>query len=113
MEKSALFTDRLPHAEIPIDGVGTITIRALNRAELLLASKGIDEDDPHRVLKMERRMLSMALTDPVISEKDAERWQLASKAGEIKPVMEMINQLSGIGSPDAVKEQYKSLPGES
>jgi hypothetical protein len=108
MEKTALLTERLPRDEVEIKGVGTVTVRGLSRYELLLAGKGQNDD----VAAMERRMLSMALVDPEMSEDDVAAWQKCSPAGEIMPIVNKINELSGVGR-EAQKEAYKSLRDES
>lgn len=116
MDKSALFGGTLPTEEIEIPGKGTITVKALNRYEMLTANKGIDDNDPERGFKIEQRMLSYALVDPKITVKDAERWQRSAPAAEITPVLNAINRLSGVSQdPKAnpVKEAYKSVPDES
>lgn len=105
MDKATLTTRRVPTAELEIPGVGTITVRGLTRAELLLAGKNTDD-----TATMERRMLAFAMVDPEMSEKDVEAWQKASPAGEIGPISKKVNELSGLG--DAAKEAYKSLRGE-
>lgn len=108
MDKAALFADRLPREDVEIPGVGTVTVRGLSRAELLLAGKLSDQG----AAAMERRMLAFAMVDPEMSEGDVERWQGACPAGEIQPIVAAVNRLSGIGK-DAEKEAYKSLRGES
>lgn len=104
MDKEALFAARLPEADVEIPGVGTVRVRGLSRHEMLTAgrseSKGVEA--------MERIMLSYGMVDPQLGEDDVARWQKASPAAEIMPVVSKINELSGIGR-DAQKEAYKSL----
>lgn len=107
MEKAKLFEDLIPREDIEIPGRGTITVRGLSRIELLLAGKLSDEG----AAAMERRMLAFAMVDPEMTEEDVKRWQNASRAGEIQPVIAKVNELSGIGK-DAQKEAYKSLREE-
>lgn len=78
-------------AEVEIEGVGTITIRGLSRAEYLSVQ---DQSDP---LKAERRTLSRAMVDPVMTEADIAAWQKASGPMEINAVAMKVNELSGIG----------------
>lgn len=116
MDKATLFGSQLPTEEIDIPGKGVITVKALNRYEMLMCSRGIDDNDPERGIKIEQRMLAAGLLDPKISVKDAERWQRAAPAAEITPVLNAINRLSGVSQdPKAnpVKEAYKSAPDES
>jgi hypothetical protein len=107
MDKNALLTERLPRGEVEIPGVGAVTVRGLSRYELLLAGKGQED-----VTVMEQRMLSMGMVDPEMTEQDIAEWQKCSPAGEIMPVVALINELSGVGR-DVQKEAYKSLRDES
>jgi hypothetical protein len=93
MDKSALTAPRVPTGEVEIPGVGTITVRGLTRFELLLAGKTGGDD----AALMERKMLAFAMVDPEMSEKDVEAWQKASPAGEMMPVVNLVNRLSGVG----------------
>ncbi len=108
MDKSQLTAQTLPAGTVDLDGVGTVHVRGLSRFELLLAGK-VGGDD---VALMERKMLSMAMVDPEMTEKDVEAWQKNSPAGQIAPVVAKVNELSGVGQA-ASKEAYKSLRGES
>lgn len=108
MDKSALLTERLPRDTVPIEGVGTVTVRGLSRYELMLAGKGAENEDP---IKVEQRMLAMAMVDPKMSEEDIVVWQKNSPASEMNPVIEKMNELSGV-TKGAQKGAYKSLPDE-
>lgn len=105
MDKSQLISQSVPEGTVDIPGVGEIRIRGLSRYELLLAGK-IDD-----TLLMERKLLSMAMLDPKMTEKDVEAWQKASPAGQIAPVVAEVNRLSGV-SRQAEKEAYKRLRDE-
>lgn len=104
MDKSVLTGDRVTArtAEVEVEGAGTITVRALSRAEMIEAQK--HESNP---LRQERYILSCAMVDPAMREDDVAAWQKASPAGEINAVAMVVNELSGIG-PNAAKLAYKS-----
>lgn len=108
VDKAALLTERLPRGEVEIPDVGTVTVRGLTRFELLLAGKIADGD----VATTEQHMVSMGLVDPELTPAEVEQWQKCSPAGEIAPVVAMINELSGV-TREAQKEAYKSVRGES
>lgn len=102
MDKNALFKPRLAEADVEIEGVGTVRVRALNRGEVLLIQS----------LKVgraaaEQRMLSFGMVDPALSEAEVVQWQQASPAGEIEPVSDKIAELSGI-TKDAAKSDVQS-----
>lgn len=92
MDKSALLTERLPREEVPIPGLGTVTVRGLSRYELHLVNKGTDE-----AAVIERRMLAHAMVDPELTVDDVEQWQRCSAAGELTLVTEAVQRLSGLG----------------
>lgn len=92
MDKSALLADRVSDktAEVEIEGVGTVTVRALSRWEMIQGGKLED-------LAQERFILSKAMIDPPMGEHDVAEWQKCSPPGEINKVATVVNQLSGIG----------------
>jgi hypothetical protein len=92
VDKSALLADRVSDktAEVEIEGVGTVTVRALSRWEMIQGGKLED-------LAQERFILSKAMIDPPMGEHDVAEWQKCSPPGEINKVATVVNQLSGIG----------------
>lgn len=93
MDKSALTADRVTGrtAEVEIEGLGPVTVRALSRMEMMISGK-IDDS-----VKQERFILSKAMVDPEMTEEDVAAWQKASIPGEINAVAGKVNELSGIG----------------
>lgn len=85
--------------ELPRLGL-TVTVRALTRAEAMrVVGRPMDPDE------MERALLVMALTFPSLNADEVRQWQKASPAGELQPVVEAIQDISGLGAADtAVKE---------
>lgn len=93
MDKSALLADRVSDktAEVEIEGVGTVVVRALSRHEMIQGGK-IDDS-----AAQERYVLSRAMVDPPMGEHDIAAWQKSSIPGEINKVAMKVNELSGIG----------------
>jgi hypothetical protein len=93
VDKAQLLAPRLDQGEVEIPGVGTVTVRALSRFEMLsverLQSKG--------TLVYERAVLALGMIDPALTEDEIAQWQKVSPAAEINVVAARINQLSGIG----------------
>ena len=111
MDKDLLLKPRLAEDDIEIPGVGTVRVRALSRAEVLLVRKATDNADSidgPRVLVLERKMLAAAMVDPVLTEAEVGRWQQASAAGELEPVTTRIQQLSGL-LPESAKAVYQEF----
>ncbi len=114
MDKELLFKPRLNEADVEIPDVGTVRVRGLSRAEVLLVRKATDNEhvDGPRALVLERKMLAAAMVDPPLTEAEVGRWQEASAAGELGPVVQKVQELSGMAD-DAPKEAYKSVRGGS
>lgn len=108
MDKSKLLGQGLPEEDLEIEGVGTIRIRALSRYEIMVAGKA----NPDDVLAMEQQMLSIAVLDPKLTEKEVAQWQKSSPLGQVQEVIQAINRLSGV-TKDSQKEAYKSLREDS
>ena len=101
-DKELLFKPRLLEADVTIPGVGTVRVRALSRAEAMAAQNLTGTE------AIERRMLSLAMVDPELTEEEVGRWQKASTAGELEPVTNKVTELSGM-TDDAAKGAYKEF----
>lgn len=91
IHKERLLTARLAERDVAIEGVGTVRIRALTRAQAL----SVRNVELERA-ELERRLLSWAMVDPELSEDEARAWQEASPAGELEVVTDAIAELSGM-----------------
>lgn len=101
-DKDLLFKPRLPEADVEVPGIGTVRVRALSRAEAMLVRKA------DGTAAVERKMLALALVDPVLTESEVGRWQKASIAGELEPVTDKVSELSGM-TQGAAKEAYQEF----
>lgn len=90
MDKEALFTPRCPEEDIDIPNVGTVRVRGLTRVESLLISEMKGN------AATERRVISLAMVDPPLTEAEVGQWQKASVAGELQAVAEVVQRLSGL-----------------
>jgi hypothetical protein len=104
MDKSQLLASRVGAEPYEIPGQGTITIRGLSREQMHEAGTHVDEG----VAGMEAAMLAHGLVDPELTVDEARQWQANSPAGEIQPIVERINVLSGVAGASQ-KEAYKSV----
>lgn len=106
MDKAKLLDQiGLPEDEVELEGIGTVRVRALSRYEILLANKGVADDD---VVTMEQNMLAMAMLDPQMTKADIGKWQKISPIGQMQAVVAKVNELSGVGE-GVQKEAYKSI----
>lgn len=106
MDKELLFRPRLPEADIEVPGIGTVRVRGLNRIEAMHVQAA---DGPEAT---ERRIMTLGMVDPELTEAEVGQWQKASAAGEIEAVSSKIAELSGM-LPGADKTAYKSVPDGS
>ena len=104
MEAADLFKAKLREAQVEVEGVGTITVKALNRATAMKIA-GIDN-----LATMEHWALVGGMVDPPISMKDAKRWHEEAPSYVIEPVINKILELSGM-IEGAEKEATKRFPG--
>lgn len=103
-DRERLLKSRLPERDIDLDGVGTIRVRGLSRAEVL-ACHGKERDE------LEPLLLATAMVEPALTEDDIVTWRQAATTNEIKAVLDVVWDLSGLGE-GAAKATYKSLPEE-
>lgn len=99
MDKDLLLKARLPEADVEIEGVGTVRVRGLSRGEVVEVT-ALDG------LAYERKMLSLCLIDPVLTEDEAAEWQTTAPVSEFMAVISEINRLSGFDK-QATKDEFK------
>lgn len=82
----------MPTREVALPAFGfDVTIRGLTRAEALrVVGKPLAADEA------ERKLIAMAMVDPVMTEDDVRRWQKVAPAGQLQPIETAIRELSGL-----------------
>lgn len=105
--KAKLFKARLPEEEVDVPGVGTVRIRALSRAEAMKLRKMSSAS----VEVIERKLIALAMVDPVLTEDEVGKWQEASTAGELEVVSTRVSEISGM-TEGAAKEAYKEFDAD-
>jgi hypothetical protein len=115
VDKELLFKPRLPEADVDVPGVGTVRVRGLNRGEAMMVA------EVKGTAAKERKILSLGLVDPPLTDAEVGMWQKASPAGELEPVSNRIAELSGMldgSAKEAVKQfeadsaaEFRVLPG--
>lgn len=105
VSKADLLKKRFGEEEVEVPDVGTVRVRALTRGQALeLQGKEMDAAD------MERRLLSLAMVEPSLTEDEVRQWQDMTTAGELQPVVEAIVRLSGM-EQHAGKAAYQQFRG--
>jgi hypothetical protein len=92
--------------EVDVPGVGTVTVRGLNRDEayLVAGQKG-------GVRAKEVQMVTIGLVDPAMTFKEVEQMFKRRKAGTVQAIIDKINELSGM-EDDSRKEAMATFLGE-
>lgn len=103
MDKSKLFKLRLGEEDVEVPNVGTVRVRSLSRAECLEF-----QGKETQVAELERKMLALAMVDPVLTEDEVGEWQKASSAGELTKVLMVVVRISGMDD-SALKEAMQTF----
>lgn len=107
VSKAALLAARGIGTEtVTLEGVGDVVVRPLTRGEVLALQKQ-GEQDPD---VMEQKLLAIALVEPKLTEADVKEWQAVAPAGELEPITEAVERLSGLRRTE-VKDQMKRFRG--
>jgi hypothetical protein len=97
---------------------GEVLVRGLSRDEQL---KAVKQDDVtadgmprfERTAIIEARVVAAGMVDPAMTEAEVRQWQrVPGRAADVDAVSTRIQRLSGM-VPQAAKEAYKSVRGES
>ena len=108
VDKAALLARQLPRETIAIEGVGTVVVRALSRAEVMAINAVRKEGDSPEAL--EQRLLQVGLVEPALTLEEVEEWYQNSPAGELSVVSDAITRLSGM-NPEVGKQAYRQFRG--
>lgn len=107
VDKERLLKPRVPEGEVELEGLGTVRVRGLSRGEVFMVQqmKG--------TAAVERKILALGVVDPALTESEAGQWQEASPAGELEPVVQKIQELSGLaeGSAKEAMLGFREEPG--
>jgi hypothetical protein len=91
VSKEALFAKNLPEEDVQVEGVGTVRVRALTRAEVMRVTGA-----EMAKAKLDRYVLSRGLVAPALTEDEVGMWQRAGVAGRLEEVSRAIMRLSGL-----------------
>jgi hypothetical protein len=109
IDKAALLAGRgIGTRMVEVPGVGKVEVRGLSRAEALdiqsQSAQGLD------AAAMEQRLLALAMVSPSLTEDEVAQWQAVAPAGELEPISNAIQELSGL-RVTALKEEMTSFRG--
>lgn len=95
-----------PEEDVEIPGFGTMRVRGLSRFEIFHLG-AVQDKGPGPV---ERFVVSQGLVDPVMTEEQVKQWQKVAPIGELQPIVDAINRLSGTTQKQAYDE-FEADPG--
>lgn len=101
----------MPEDDVDVAGMGTVHVRGLSRGEVFIMQKLRAEGRIKTEDAYERRMVSLGLVAPEMTEAEVGIWQEVSPAGEMEPVAAKIRDLSGLGE-GADKSDVQGAGGE-
>lgn len=111
--KAKLLKPRIAEAEVELE-LGTVRVRGLSRGEVFAMQKAKADGGIKDEAAWERRLVSLALVDPVMTEDEVGEWQRISPAGELEPVGNKIRELSGLaeGADKSRVPDVRDEPGD-
>jgi hypothetical protein len=101
---------RIPEDDVKLTVGGRVMlvrVRGLTRAEVL-RFQGLASS----TLAVERAMLSAAMVKPRMTEGEIREWQDKAPAGELEPLTDRVQELSGV-TEDAAREAYRRFATDS
>ena len=105
----ALLKPRITEHDFTIEGVGTVRVRALSRAEAHRAQRTGKNNAPIDLEVMERRLIRMSMVLPKLTEAQVDLWMQAAPGGELTKLVNFITDISGMKIEEAEKEAYKEF----
>ncbi len=100
VDKATLLGSVLPQRSVEVPGVGTLTVRALSRAEVVSFQALSSADE------LENATLAAGMVEPSLSLEEAARWRSIAGNEDVKAVSDAILELSGLGEgAQAAKER--------
>lgn len=111
MDKETLLKPSFAQAEVEVPGKGSVTVRALTRAELHQVGADGNRGKPRPNKDVEALTLVYGLVDPKLDIDEVRHWMEISPMGEIQPVLDAIQEVSGM-KEGSDKNAYKSVRSE-
>ena len=112
--KARLLKPRITEADVPIEGVGTVRVRGLSRGEVFALRKAKEAGRLKDDAAWDRRLVSLAMVNPAMTDEEVGEWQDSSPAGELEDVTKKIQELSGMaeGADKSSVEDVRGEPGD-
>lgn len=92
MDKNKLLKQQHDSVRFEIEGLGEVEIRPLTRKQVHICQAQSD------TLEFEAKALSFALVDPELTVNEVKQWQEVAPAGQLEPLIEKIQEISGLNA---------------
>lgn len=96
LSAEALTTQSLNEEDLPLSS-GLVRVRGLSRGEVFMMRKSQQDGGLKDEGAWERRMVSLALLQPKLTEEQVGAWQQGPAGGDLETLTEKIQELSGLG----------------
>lgn len=104
LDKAALLGQTFGIEDVEIEGIGTVRVRPLSRAEALeVRGKELPYDE------LERKLISAAMVEPALTADEVKEWQAVSPAGQLEVITDAIIRISGMekAAQKAAYQQFR------
>ena len=92
-----LTTHTIGEEDLPLPSGKLVRVRGLSRGEVFAMRKSQQDGGIKDEAAWERRMVSLALVQPKLTEKQVGSWQDGPAGGDLEKLTEKIQELSGLG----------------
>lgn len=92
----ALISSALNEEDLPLS-TGLVRVRGLSRGEVFMMRKCKEDGGLKTEGEWERRMVSLALVAPKLTEEQVGAWQQGPAGGDLEKLTQKIQELSGLG----------------
>lgn len=112
--KAQLLSRRIDEDDVEIPGVGAVRVRGLSRGEVFALRKAKEAGRLKDDAAWDRRLVSLAMVNPAMTEDEVGVWQDSSPAGELEDVTKKIQELSAMaeGADKSSVEDVRGEPGD-
>lgn len=92
----ALISSTLNEEDLPLPSGKLVRVKGLSRGEVFLMQKTKQDGGIKDEAAWERRMVSLALVAPKLTEEQVGQWQQGPAGGDLQKLTEKIQELSGL-----------------
>lgn len=91
-----LTTQEIGEEDLPLPSGKLVRVRGLSRGEVFMMRKCQQDGGLKTEAEWERRMVSLALVQPALTEAQVGKWQDGPAGGDLEQLTQKIQELSGL-----------------